>query len=91
MFAPDDTIVAVATASGRAGIGVVRISGGLAVDIARALLAIRAELQPRVATFTRLRTDGDIPVRTWGRSGGDVVRRSAFVYRPARRRDQRSR
>ena len=27
MFAPDDTIVAVATAAGRGGIGVVRISG----------------------------------------------------------------
>jgi len=72
MFAPDDTIVAVATASGRAGIGVVRVSGGLAVDVARALLAIRAELQPRVATFARLRTDGDVPagpgdevVATW--------------------------
>ena len=59
MFAPDDTIVAVATAAGRAGIGVVRISGSQATDVARALLARRAELQPRVATFTRLRTDGD--------------------------------
>ena len=27
MFSPDDTIVAVATAAGRAGIGVVRIMG----------------------------------------------------------------
>jgi len=59
MFAPDDTIVAVATAPGRAGIGVVRISGSQATDVARALLARRAELQPRVATLTRLRTDGD--------------------------------
>ena len=61
MFAPDDTIVAVATAAGRAGIGVVRISGSLATDVARALLARRAELLPRVATLTRLRTDGDVP------------------------------
>ena len=41
MFAPDDTIVAVATAPGRAGIGVVRISGSQATDVARALLARR--------------------------------------------------
>lgn len=72
MFAPDDTIVAVATAAGRAGIGVVRISGDQATDVARALLARRAELQPRIATFTRLRTDdvdgrgtGDEVVVTW--------------------------
>ena len=58
MFAPDDTIVAVATAAGRAGIGVVRISGSLAIEIARALLVIR-DLEPRVATLTRLRTDGE--------------------------------
>ena len=58
MFAPDDTIVAVATAAGRAGIGVVRISGSLAIEIARALLAIR-DLEPRVATLTRLRTGGE--------------------------------
>jgi tRNA modification GTPase len=72
MFAPDDTIVAVATAAGRAGIGVVRISGDQATDVARALLARRAELQPRIATFARLRTDeidrsgaGDEVVVTW--------------------------
>jgi len=59
MFAPDDTIVAVATAAGRAGIGVVRISGSLATEVARALLVIRTDLQPRVATLTRLRTDGE--------------------------------
>ena len=72
MFAPDDTIVAVATAAGHAGIGVVRISGDQATDVARALLARRAGLQPRTATFTRLRTDaadppgtGDEVVVTW--------------------------
>jgi tRNA modification GTPase len=58
MFAPDDTIVAVATAAGRAAIGVVRISGDQATDVARSLLARRAALQPRIATFARLRTDG---------------------------------
>ena len=72
MFAPDDTIVAIATPPGRAGIGVVRISGRMTLDVARALLE-RAPLQPRRATFTRLRTDGtsrqrpalDEVVATW--------------------------
>ena len=54
MFAPDDTIVAIATATGRGGIGVVRISGPDAVHIAGALLDRRVTLQPRLATFARL-------------------------------------
>ena len=44
----DDTIVAVATPPGRGGIGVLRLSGGLAEDIARRMLG--GLPQPRVAT-----------------------------------------
>jgi tRNA modification GTPase len=47
----DDTIVAVATPPGRGGIGIVRLSGGLAEDIARRLLS--GLPQPRVATHTK--------------------------------------
>ena len=54
MFAPDDTIVAIATAAGRGGIGVVRISGPDAVSVAGALFNRRMTLQPRLATFARL-------------------------------------
>jgi tRNA modification GTPase len=50
-----DTIVAVATPPGRGGIGVVRISGGDARSIAGRLLAHRGPLEPRRATFTRIR------------------------------------
>ena len=46
----DDTIVAVATPPGRGGIGVVRLSGGLAEDIARHMLG--GLPQPRVAMHT---------------------------------------
>src|SRR5262245_3883732 len=53
MFAPDDTIVAIATPPGRGGLGVVRISGPRAPEIAAAMLASRA-LEPRHATFTRV-------------------------------------
>src|SRR5438477_3095013 len=53
MFATDDTIVAIATPPGRGALGVVRLSGPRALEIAGALLACGATLQPRHATFTR--------------------------------------
>ena len=37
MFSPSDTIVAIATPPGRGGIGVVRLSGPLAQEVAAAV------------------------------------------------------
>ena len=54
MFATDDTIVAVATPPGHGGIGVVRLSGPEAHDIACRLLDRRRPLVPRHATFARV-------------------------------------
>jgi tRNA modification GTPase len=54
MFSTDDSIVAVATPSGRGGIGVVRISGSSSRQIAEAMLTRREPLEPRMATFTRV-------------------------------------
>jgi tRNA modification GTPase len=54
VFSTDDTIVAVATPQGRGGIGVVRLSGPRAHDIACALLGRTAPLAPRHATFARI-------------------------------------
>jgi len=51
-----DTIAAVATAPGRAGIGIVRVSGPAAAAIARSIAG--RELAPRVATSCRFR-DGN--------------------------------
>jgi tRNA modification GTPase len=62
MFSTQDTIVAIATPAGRGGIGVVRISGPSAAEIAHKLLALRQPLQPRHATFAR--TAGDHVVAT---------------------------
>jgi tRNA modification GTPase len=59
MFSPDDTIVAVATAAGRAALGVVRISGPDALAIASRLLALRRALEPRLAAFARLASAAD--------------------------------
>ena len=47
----DDTIVAVATPPGRGGVGVVRLSGMLAEDIARSMLG--GLPRPRVATHSK--------------------------------------
>ena len=60
MFSTDDTIVAVATPPGRAGLGVVRVAGPQAVAIA-ARLAPGPGLAARVATLRRLASlpDGD--------------------------------
>ncbi len=62
MFRTDDSIVAIATPPGRGGIGVVRISGTSSPRIAAAILELRAPLQHRHATFTRIRRDGDGPI-----------------------------
>ena len=55
MFATDDTIVAVATPVGRAGLGVVRISGPGTQAVATELLARKKPLAPRRATLTTVR------------------------------------
>jgi tRNA modification GTPase len=55
MFSPDDTIVAIATPAGRGSLGVVRISGSQACDVAGRMLIRTAPLRPRHATFTRVR------------------------------------
>jgi len=55
VFSTSDTIVAVATPPGRGGIGVVRLSGPSALVVAQALITHRDALQPRHATFSKIR------------------------------------
>jgi tRNA modification GTPase len=50
----DDTIVAVATPPGRGGIGVVRIAGSRAHEIAAPMLRLKHDLEPGRATFCEL-------------------------------------
>ena len=57
MFSTQDTIVAIATPPGRGGIGVVRLSGPDAHEIARRLVTHTGALQPRYATVTRVRLE----------------------------------
>ena len=53
MYTADDTIVAIATPPGRGGIGVVRVSGPDALQVAQHLTGRRAPLAPRHATLAR--------------------------------------
>ena len=53
MFSSDDTIVAIATPPGRGGIGVVRVSGPRAAEIACGL-TMRASFEPRYATLATI-------------------------------------
>jgi tRNA modification GTPase len=83
MFALDDTIVAIATPPGRGGLGVVRMSGSRACDLAQALLQAPVRLEPRRATYARVSHPdaGEIPdeaILTWfaapaSYTGQDVV------------------
>jgi tRNA modification GTPase len=54
MLATDDTIVAIATPPGRGALGVVRLSGPRALNLAGEFLDRGDALQPRHATFTRV-------------------------------------
>jgi len=55
VFSTADTIVAIATPPGRGGLGIVRLSGSAAHQIACALVARRAPLEPRRATLAKVR------------------------------------
>ena len=58
MFSPDDTIVAIATPPGRGGIGVVRVSGPNAAQVAGAMLDRREPVRPRQVTLARVLHSG---------------------------------
>ncbi|MGH9148317.1 MAG: tRNA uridine-5-carboxymethylaminomethyl(34) synthesis GTPase MnmE, partial [Vicinamibacterales bacterium] len=59
MFSTSDTIVAIATPPGHGALGVVRLSGPTAREVAGAILTVRRPLAPRHATFTRVRNTGE--------------------------------
>jgi tRNA modification GTPase len=63
MFSTTDTIAAIATPAGPGGIGIVRVSGPDAIAIACTLLGRSQPLEPRRATFAKLRLDGGQALR----------------------------
>jgi tRNA modification GTPase len=92
VFSTADTIVALATAPSRAGIGVVRVSGPRAHEVARAILTVAHDLQPRYATLTHVRGAADSPAFAGNETpGGFGAANSAFVGdSPAPRDEDRS-
>ena len=58
MYSTSDTIVAIATPAGRAGLGIVRLSGPESHRIACAMIGRQEPLAPRHATVARLRAAG---------------------------------
>jgi len=78
MFSTGDTIVAIATPPGRGGIGVVRISGGDALHVARQIITHPHPLEPRRATFSYVRTSQDLN----GSVGGPRVDQSLVTFFP---------
>jgi len=83
MFSSDDTIVALATPEGRAGIGVVRVSGADAMAIVARIVSRRRGFKPRYATRTTVPlygrdATGDQVLVTWfpaphSYTGEDVI------------------
>jgi len=71
MYSPDDTIVAIATPPGRGGIGVVRVSGPSAREVASAVVERAEQLEPRHATLSHVR------------AGGTVIDRAVLTFFPA--------
>jgi tRNA modification GTPase len=67
-----DSIVAIATAPGRGGIGIVRLSGADLQPFVQGILGAGKTLEPRLATYGRF-TDGC----------GDVIDEGVAVYFPA--------
>ena len=57
-MAENETIVAIATAAGRGGIGIVRLAGPGAVVIAQSLLQNRRDMEPGQARFNHI-LDGE--------------------------------
>jgi tRNA modification GTPase len=82
VFSTDDTIVAISTPLGRAGLGVVRVSGPDAAEIARRLTGRTEPLKPRIATFATL-TAGPSSNSDTGRNASAVADQAVVTFFPA--------
>jgi tRNA modification GTPase len=86
----DDTIVAIATPAGRGGIGVVRLAGARAFEIAAPMLRLKHELEPGRAVYAELvePCGSDTPVRLPEAAnpvGGPSINLAGSVSRPGSR------
>ena len=78
----DDTIVAIATPPGRGGIGVVRLSGPQAREIALPMLRLKHELEPARAVFgevVEIEQSPTAELRSAGQPGAAVPTRAGLA------------
>ncbi len=68
----DDTIVAIATPPGRGGIGVVRLAGPNAREIASPVLRLKHELEPGRAIFGELLEPEEVKIPTLSRESSET-------------------
>ncbi|HEY4904413.1 MAG TPA: tRNA uridine-5-carboxymethylaminomethyl(34) synthesis GTPase MnmE [Candidatus Sulfotelmatobacter sp.] len=71
----DDTIVAIATPPGRGGVGVIRLAGPRAREIALPMLRLKHELEPGRAVFGELVEPSQIHVGTAAQACPELSRR----------------
>jgi tRNA modification GTPase len=96
MFSTQDSIVAIATPPGRGGIGVVRLSGPEAREIAARLIAHRKPLEPRYATLTTIYDARSAPTsrrslhKQYASGGGQTDGRTASIDSRSAKTDRRS-
>jgi tRNA modification GTPase len=83
VFSTTDTIVAIATPPGRGGIGVVRISGGAAHEVACQLVSRDRRFEPRHATLTLIRDSAAIDAADRAVRSGGAIDQAIVVYFPA--------
>jgi tRNA modification GTPase len=89
----DDTIVAVATPPGRGGIGVVRVAGPRAREIAGPMLRLKHDLEPGRAVFGNLvepsaRAPGEAELRSAGQPRAAVPTWTGVGSAPHEHRDR---
>jgi tRNA modification GTPase len=79
VFSTDDTIVAISTPLGRAGLGVVRVSGSDAAAIAQHLTGRAEPLKPRSATFATITAGRRDPAGSVTPTGSSHPAASSFA------------
>ena len=84
----DDTIVAVATPSGRGGIGVVRVAGPEARAIAAPMLRLPRELEPGRAVFGELIEPGETAESNRGEESAEHSAAGNEVFRAGEKIDE---
>jgi tRNA modification GTPase len=83
LFSTTDTIVAIATPPGRGGIGVIRVSGSAAHDVAWRLVSRDRRFEPRHATLTLIRDIEAVSAADGASRSRGAIDQAIVTYFPA--------